>query len=312
MGIRSRGKDLIVSVVVAVSAAPLSTGFAFANQAPAGAGSTSSAPASGVIAPENAPIPLGPGDLAGIAGALIGGVGLVLAYLQWRHPKPIGPPSSEVKNVSADEARVLLQGAADAAKPDGSPQDVEQQVIEIASRHVYVSPTGTGSNVGLMSSMVATVFLDLFSAATDRSSRSVLAEALAKSVRSACALRHTAFDALAVPKEGNVLLADEAARLLGLPLLVVRTARAIRFGDPIEGIRPAGRRVALVDDISSDGGMLKACVESLRAAGFNLSDCCCVFERTDGDARDMLGAISVTLRAVNQIDEKVLRELAKL
>lgn len=109
-----------------------------------------------------------------------------------------------------------------------------------------------------------------------------------------------------------MLLADEAARLLGLPLLVVRTARAIRFGDPIEGLRPAGRRVALVDDISSDGGLLKACVECLRAAGFNISDCCCVFERTDGDARQVLNTAGVTLRAVNQIDEKVLRELAKL
>lgn len=316
-----------LALVFVLTIALLPTGVAVAGSASGAAGSVRSAsvesiasaaavassePATGASRSDETQKSLSVGDIAGIAGAAIGAVGIFLAYLQWQHPKQMGPSSPEVKTVPAVEARNVLQETVNPMQLAGGIPEVEQRVIDIASQNVYVSPTGTGSNVGLMSSMVATVFLDLFSAATHRPSRLALAEAVAKTVRSACALRHTSFDALAVPKEGNVLLADEAARLLELPLLVVRTARAIRFGDPIEGLRPTGRRVAVVDDISSDGGMLKACIDSLRAAGFNVSDCCCVFERTDGDARQVLDAAGVTLRALNQIDEKVLRELAKL
>ena len=89
MGRRSTDADLIVAVVLTGAAALLPVGAAFAK--PASAGATSApivhAPASGVAEADAVQKPLSAGDLAGVAGAVIAAVGLVIGYLQWRHPK---------------------------------------------------------------------------------------------------------------------------------------------------------------------------------------------------------------------------------
>lgn len=184
-------------------------------------------------------------------------------------------------------------------------------VIDVASKFVFLSPKGT-FNTGLFSKVTASVFLDLFSACTDLNNRSILAESLSNKVKELENQLSITFDCVAVPKEGNVLLGDRVARMLSLPLVVVRSGKAIRFGYPLEGNMSPGWSVILVDDISSDGRFLKTCITRLRKYGAVVGHCFCVFERTDGNTSELLSDLNVKLHHIRQINDEDLLSLARL
>jgi orotate phosphoribosyltransferase len=179
--------------------------------------------------------------------------------------------------------------------------------VQVLARFVFVSHSGRVV-VGALDQFNISVFPDLFSACTHPRYRRRIAKLITVNIRDKTF--HERPTHVAVPKEGNVLLAAEVARMLGLSLVVVRTlVPAIRFGDPVEGLITSGCCVLIVDDVASDGELLVRTVAALRAHGARISNCLCAVERLDGNSRESLAKYSVTLHAPIQIDERTLREL---
>jgi orotate phosphoribosyltransferase len=165
--------------------------------------------------------------------------------------------------------------------------------------------------VGALDQFEISLFLDLFSACTYLRYRRRIAQLVAGHIGQAALPEPPTH--VAVPKEGNVLLAAEVARVMKLNLLVVRAlVPAIRFGDPVEGMISAGACVVVVDDIAYDGELLVRTVAHLRARGARVSHCYCAVERMDGNSRERLAQHNVGLHAPIRLDERTLRELAHL
>jgi orotate phosphoribosyltransferase len=182
--------------------------------------------------------------------------------------------------------------------------------IQVLARFVFVSHGGRVT-VGALDQFNISVFLDLFSACTHPKYRRHIAGLITSHIRDSNLRERPTH--IAVPKEGNVLLAAEVAKELRLSLVVVRTlVPAIRFGDPVEGMIAAGCCVIVVDDIASDGELLVRTVAAIRAHGARVSNCFCAVERMDGNSRDRLAQHSVALHVPVQLDERILRELAHL
>lgn len=190
------------------------------------------------------------------------------------------------------------------------PSHAEAAALRILARFVFVNHDGPVT-VGALDQFEISLFLDLFSAATYVEYRQKLARLIAGHIRATPF--HERPMQIAVPKEGNVLLADAVAQELELSLVVVRTmVPAIRFGDPVEGMLLAGACVVIVDDIASDGELLVRTVGHIRTHGGRVSSCFCAVERMDGNSRERLAQHGVELHAPIQLDEGTLRGLAHL
>lgn len=186
----------------------------------------------------------------------------------------------------------------------------KEAAVRVLAKFVFVSHQGRVV-VGALDQFNISLFLDLFSAATFPAYRRVVADLIVDHVRGT--KFHEQPTHVAVPKEGNVLLADEVARQLKIPIVVVRAlVPAIRFGDPVEGMIAANACVIVVDDIASDGELLVRTVAALRGHGARVSNCFCAVERVDGNSRERLASHSVLLHAPILLDEGILRELAHL
>jgi orotate phosphoribosyltransferase len=230
---------------------------------------------------------------------IVGSVAGVLAIRQTGGP----PPIKIAGTVDPKPAFRLLESRHSAPRH-------AMRTMQILARYVFVSHNGRVI-VGALDQFEISLFLDLFSACTHPPYRRSVAKLIVGHIR------HTNFPEppthVAVPKEGNVLLADEVARRMKLSLLVVRTmVPAIRFGDPVEGMVAAGACVVIVDDIAYDGELLVRTVAGLRAHGARVTNCFCAVERMDGNGRERLGQHHVNLHAPIQIDEGTLRDLAHL
>ena len=185
-----------------------------------------------------------------------------------------------------------------------------RDVLQILSRFIFVSHHGRVT-VGALDQFEISLFLDLFSACTFARYRRSLASVMARHIRSITRAEKPVL--IAVPKEGNVLLADAVARKLRIGLIVVRTlVPAIRFGDPVEGKIAAGSCVIIVDDIASDGELLVRTAGHVRSHGGRVSLCLCMVERMDGNSRERLAVHDVRLYAPIRLNEGTLRELAQL
>lgn len=186
----------------------------------------------------------------------------------------------------------------------------EVTAIRILSQFVFVShdgPTTTGS----LGRFNFTLFLDLFSACTYPKYCRCIANLTVNHIKHIPLQERPTH--IAVPKEGNVILAAEIARQLRVRLIIVRAiVPPIRFGDPVEGMIPAGAAVAVVDDIACDGELLARTVATLRAHGARVTNCFCAVERMDGNSRARLAQHNVRLHTPIQLDEQTLRELGDL
>lgn len=186
----------------------------------------------------------------------------------------------------------------------------KRAAIEVLSRFIFVSHQGQVV-VGALDQFNISLFLDLFSASTFPAYRRIIAELIVGHIRATHF--HEQPSHIAVPKEGNVLLAAEVAHQLKIPVVIVRTiVPAIRFGDPVEGMIAANACVLVVDDIASDGELLARTVAALRDHGARVTNCFCAVERLDGNSRERLAGHNVVLHTPISLDEGVLRELARL
>jgi orotate phosphoribosyltransferase len=238
--------------------------------------------------------------LIGAGSLVLTAIGTGAAVVALRRP---GGGPRVTGTIDPTPARRLLGRRARVSGP------ADTRVLDILSRFVFVNHGGRVVT-GALDQFEISLFLDLFSACTLVPYRETIARTVARAV-TACSTEPATY--VAVPKEGNVLLADAVARRLKKHLLVVRAlVPAIRFGDPVEGTIAAGACVVVVDDIASDGELLVRTVAHLRAHGARVSNVVCAVERLDGNSRERLVAHDVTLHAPIQLDERTLRELAQL
>ncbi|KPH97629.1 hypothetical protein OK074_6436 [Actinobacteria bacterium OK074] len=182
----------------------------------------------------------------------------------------------------------------------------EDPVKTIASQFIFVDHEERG--VGYIKKQPICVFLDLHSASCDPGKRDTLASSLATFIKDEIGEVGTR-RVVATPREGNLLVGAEVARILQADFLMIRTGIAPRFGYPIEGTFHQGTDVIIVDDLCMEGAFLGRCVRNLRRYGANVSHCFCLFERLDGDSREVLASIAVQLHSKYQIDDDILRRL---
>ena len=185
----------------------------------------------------------------------------------------------------------------------------EDPVRRIAANYIFVESEKKA--VGYIDKHPISVYVDLHSATCDPAKRTSLARSLAEFAKTSIgtSIQHAS---IASPHEGNALLGAAVATQLGCNFLMVRTGRAPRFGYPIEGLFVQGSTAIIVDDLCMEAAFLTKCVTSLRRHGLNISHCVCLYERLDGDAREGLAAVSVTLHSKFQIDDKELQQLQSL
>lgn len=111
---------------------------------------------------------------------------------------------------------------------------------------------------------------------------------------------YEAFDAIAGGEVAGVPFAAMIADRLHLPLVIVRK-QAMGFGPSaqIEGVLPAGRRVLLVDDLTTDGRSKAVFCNGLRKAGAEVAHAFVIFRYGifDTVVRD-LDAMGVSLFAL--------------
>ncbi|WP_327430750.1 phosphoribosyltransferase [Streptomyces sp. NBC_01236] len=182
----------------------------------------------------------------------------------------------------------------------------EDPVKSIASEFIFVEHEKIG--VGYIRKQPICVYLDLHSASCDPFKRGTLATSLATFIKDELGdAGKRSF--VASPREGNLLVGAEVAQMLQAEYLMIRTVTSPRFGYPIEGTFTPGTNAIIVDDLCMEGAFLKRCVRNLRRYGVNVSHCFCLFERLDGDSRDVLASIAVELHSKYQIDDEVLRRL---
>lgn len=194
-----------------------------------------------------------------------------------------------------------------------SPKEVARTLNEIMEDPIravaahYVFAESEKKLVGYIQKQPIAVYLDLHTASCDPKNRAILAKSLGDFVKER--IHIDASISIATPREGNLILGACVAEYLNLNYLMIRTGRAPRFGYPIEGTFHAGTRVVIVDDLCMEGTFLTRCAKYLRRYGLNVSDCLCLFERLDGDVRQALEDVSVTLHSKYQIDDHELRQL---
>jgi orotate phosphoribosyltransferase len=187
---------------------------------------------------------------------------------------------------------------------------IEAAAIRVLSQFVFVSHSGP-TTTGSLGRFHFTLFLDLFSACTYPKYCRCIANLTVDHIKHTPLQERPTY--IAVPKEGNVILAAEISRQLRVGLIIVRAiVPPIRFGDPVEGMIPAGAAVAVVDDIACDGELLARTVATLRTHGARVNNCFCAVERMDGNSRARLAQHNVRLYTPIQLDEQTLRELGDL
>ena len=236
------------------------------------------------------------GLIVGIVGIAVAAVTLLVNFSQYRLQRR-GEPGEPGQKVDPKKASRVL-----------SSEVPEDAVRAIAANHVFVGSELTG--VGYIHRQPIGVYLDLHTAACVPRHRTVLAKSLADFVDEVVDHRDrmTSF-LVASPREGNLLVGSAVAERLSADFLMIRTGRAPRFGYPLEGTFRPGDHVALVDDLCMEGSFLSRCVRILRKYGLTVSHCVCLFERTDGDAREVLEAMSVKFHSRYQIDDDQLLRL---
>ena len=164
---------------------------------------------------------------------------------------------------------------------------------------------GNSSKTGLVSDVGCSHFLDLFSACTKANTRNILCSILHKRIKEIEALLYR-FDFIAVPKEGNVLLADALCQCSGKPILIVRS-KPIRFDYPFEGDFQAGKNVLIVDDIGSDGNFLLNHILTLRKFGAKVNAAICLVNRTDGNAEKILTDNKLSYYYLYSLNDDILQ-----
>lgn len=149
-------------------------------------------------------------------------------------------------------------------------------------------------------------YIDVKAALTDPSTLRLIGRDIA-----ARAQRLGPFDAVAGMELGAVPLATAVSLEANLPLLIVRKGeRTHGTGKRIEGRDPKGRRVLVVEDVTTSGGSTVECLRVLRDAGALAEHVAVVVDREAG-AGKALAAAQAKLHALVQVSELLASPEAK-
>jgi orotate phosphoribosyltransferase len=155
-----------------------------------------------------------------------------------------------------------------------------------------------------------TYYIDLMTTVTTRDEKLLLDRCLLRWIR----LHYdTIPDKIAVPKLGNVILAESVASRLGVPLIIVRqdTHLFIRGGHSLEGKLSPGEKVLLIDDVASEAEFLVRCLNQLRKFQATLVGSLCVVNRTEGDAKSVHKKIGVPFTYILELNDNELRAMIR-
>jgi orotate phosphoribosyltransferase len=154
---------------------------------------------------------------------------------------------------------------------------MEAEVISIFKQHVRSSefPCPWGHDGSFRLSR----YLDVMTASHDENNLALLARFFADWIRTR--VDTTNYDAICVPKRGNVLLAQEVARLLGKKSGFVHDS--ILFGRWVEGYVKSGESALLIDDVASDCEFLIDAANSLKRVGVFVGHILALVERTEAN-----------------------------
>lgn len=185
-----------------------------------------------------------------------------------------------------------------------SSQRVQDEVRQLACNNIiqFIEP----QNVASFGPQIRVrYFVDFLSAATTTEGKRLLER---------CALRWiklhflTLPDKFAVPKLGNVILAEAIASRLAVPLVIIRQESNlfIRGGHPLEGKLASDDKVLLVDDIASDGEFLARCVSHIQAFKATVLGVLCLVNRADANAKQVLASKHIDLAYIVELADKDL------
>ena len=111
------------------------------------------------------------------------------------------------------------------------------------------------------------------------------------------------FDAVAGMELGAVPIATAVSLEAGLPLMMIRKGeRKHGTGNRIEGPSPDGKRVFVVEDVTTSGGSTVEAVKVLRDAGATVTDASVVVDRESGGV-EALAAANVTLHPLYTVSQ---------
>jgi orotate phosphoribosyltransferase len=149
-------------------------------------------------------------------------------------------------------------------------------------------------------------YVDVKAAMTDPTTLRGIARAMGDVAR-----RNGPFDAVAGMELGAVPLATAVSLEANLPLLIVRKSeRKHGTGKRIEGSDPAGKRVFVVEDVTTSGGSTVEAVAVLRQAGARIQHACVVVDRESGGPA-ALAAVDVRLHPLVSVSELLATPEAK-
>lgn len=149
-------------------------------------------------------------------------------------------------------------------------------------------------------------YVDVKAAMTDPATLRTIAKGMAEAARAT-----GPWDAVAGMELGAVPLATAVSLEAGLPLLIVRKGeRRHGTGKRIEGSDPAGKRVFLVEDVTTSGGSTVEAAKVLREAGATVEHACVVVDREAG-APAALAALGIQLHPLATVSELLQTPEAK-
>jgi orotate phosphoribosyltransferase len=152
----------------------------------------------------------------------------------------------------------------------------------------------------LTSGAKSTYYIDVKAASTHPATLRVIAHGMAQ-----LAAKHGPFDAVAGMELGAVPLATAVSLETDLPLLIIRKAeRKHGTGKRIEGGQVRGRRVLVVEDVTTSGASTIEAVKVLREAGAKADFACVVVDRESG-AVAALKAVEVDLYPLATVSQLV-------
>lgn len=139
----------------------------------------------------------------------------------------------------------------------------------------------------LTSGATSRYYVDVKAAMTDPETLRAIAKEMA--------IHAQGFDAVAGMELGAVPIATAVSLEAGLPLMMIRKGeRKHGTGNRIEGPSPAGKRVFVVEDVTTSGGSTVEAVKVLREAGATVTDASVVVDREAGGV-EALAAADVNL-----------------
>lgn len=149
-------------------------------------------------------------------------------------------------------------------------------------------------------------YVDVKAAMTDPATLRKVAKGMAEVAR-----RTGPWDAVAGMELGAVPLATAVSLEANLPLLIVRKGeRKHGTGKRIEGSDPKGKRVFLVEDVTTSGGSTVEAAKVLREAGARVEHACVVVDRESG-APAALQELGITLHPLATVSELLQTPEAK-